>query len=342
MSSISLEAPLLISRPKRYSFAFVVGLLALAGWLKILPLFLSALFSLLLLNLLTFHGRKILAVLLYIFVITVITYGLVSFGHQAVVTLPKVAETTIPKLVAYAEQNGRELPFTDWQTLKTSVMDGIMSGTRSLTNVALIAEAATRLLVQVIVGGVVACGIFFNSRINLDRDEPDSLYGLCSQEIAARFRTFFQSFSTVMGAQIIISAINTALTGLYIAAVGLPHHLVLIGITFLCGLLPVIGNLLSNTVITAVAFTVSPQLAGWSLVYLIVIHKFEYFLNSKIVGDRIRNPVWLTLLALIIGEMLLGLPGMILAPIFLHYLKVEASQIKLPEGAGTSADEPAV
>jgi len=52
----------------------------------------------------------------------------------------------------------------------------------------------------------------------------------------------------------------------------------------------------------------------------------EYFLNSKIVGWRIRNPLWLTLLALIVGERLLGVPGMILAPIVLNYIKLEASQ----------------
>ena len=39
-----------------------------------------------------------------------------------------------------------------------------------------------------------------------------------------------------------------------------------------------------------------------ALVFLVLLHKLEYFLNSKIIGDRIKNPVWLTLLALIIGE----------------------------------------
>jgi predicted PurR-regulated permease PerM len=64
-----------------------------------------------------------------------------------------------------------------------------------------------------------------------------------------------------------------------------------------------------------------------ALVFLIVLHKLEYFLNSKIIGDRIKNPVWLTLLALIVGERLMGIPGMILAPVILNYIKVEASKI---------------
>ena len=64
---------------------------------------------------------------------------------------------------------------------------------------------------------------------------------------------------------------------------------------------------------------------------LIVLHKLEYFLNSKIIGGRIKNPMWLTLLGLILGERLMGIPGMILAPVVLHYIKVEASKQKLAE-----------
>ncbi len=108
------------------------------------------------------------------------------------------------------------------------------------------------------------------------------------------------------------------------------YSVVIIGVTFLCGLLPVVGNLISNTIIVGFGFTISPQLALTALIFLVVIHKLEYFLNSRIIGGRIRNPVWLTLLALIVGERLMGIPGMILAPVILHYIKVETSQVELP------------
>jgi predicted PurR-regulated permease PerM len=104
---------------------------------------------------------------------------------------------------------------------------------------------------------------------------------------------------------------------------------VLIGITFLCGLLPIIGNLISNTIIVGVAFTIAPQTALTALVFLVVLHKFEYFLNSKIVGDRIQNPMWLTLIGIVVGEKLMGIPGMILAPVLLHYIKVEGKRYSL-------------
>ncbi len=56
----------------------------------------------------------------------------------------------------------------------------------------------------------------------------------------------------------------------------------------------------------------------------------EYFLNSRIIGDRIKSPMWLTLIGLMVGEKLMGIPGMILAPVVLHYIKAEASQKKSP------------
>ena len=100
--------------------------------------------------------------------------------------------------------------------------------------------------------------------------------------------------------------------------------------------------MISNSVIVALSFRISPQLAIASLTYLVVLHKLEYFLNSKIIGDRIKNPVWLTLLGLILGERLMGIPGMILAPVILNYIKVEASTIEVPHSPAEnpSLDEP--
>jgi predicted PurR-regulated permease PerM len=154
-----------------------------------------------------------------------------------------------------------------------------------------------------------------------------------SKQISARFRDFYYSFATVMGAQITISIINTFLTALFVVIVRLPYAPLVIAVTFLCGLLPIVGNLISNVIIVCLAFTISFKVALIALGFLIAIHKLEYFLNSKIIGDRIRNPIWLTLLALIIGERLMGIPGMVLAPVVLNYLRLELSKVAVPSAA---------
>jgi len=246
-------------------------------------------------------------------------------------TLPKMAESTIPTVITWAEQRDIQLPFTDYQSLKAMAMEAVQE-TKNVGRFATFAKFATTQFVFLIIGCVVAVSIFLNAQVVLDRAShtvKNNLYSVCADEIAQRFRSFYHCFVTVMGAQIIISAINTALTSIFVFAVSLPHAVVIIGITFFCGLLPVIGNLISNTVIVGISFTISPRMALIALIFLVVIHKLEYFLNSKIIGDRIKNPVWLTLLGLILGEKLMGIPGMILAPVVLNYLKVEASKIEV-------------
>ena len=93
--------------------------------------------------------------------------------------------------------------------------------------------------------------------------------------------------------------------------------------------LPIVGNVISNTVIVFIGFLVSPKVAIGALVFLVVVHKLEYLLNSKIIGARIRNPIWLTLFGLIVGEKLMGVPGMILSPVVLNYLRVEMSKMEV-------------
>jgi len=255
------------------------------------------------------------------------------FSHRAYKAIPEIADRTIPAVVEFAEKKGIELPFSDYASLKTVALEEVKD---KVTNVGRYAREAVFQAALVIIGLVVAASLFLDARWGAESDPQtsrDSLYANVVRELAARFETFYRSFGKVMGAQIIISFINTALTAVFLAWNGFPYALVIIGLTFLFGLLPIIGNLMSNTLVVGVAFTMpnGPQMALFALIFLIVIHKLEYFLNSKIVGDRIKNPMWLTLIGIVLGEKLMGVPGMVLAPIVLHYIKVEASRNKVPE-----------
>ena len=89
------------------------------------------------------------------------------------------------------------------------------------------------------------------------------------------------------------------------------------------GLLPMIGNLVSNAVIVIVSLAHSPHVAMGSLAFLVVVHKFEYFLNARIVGERISAQSWELLLAMLVMEAAFGLPGVIAAPIYYACLKQE-------------------
>ena len=322
-------------RSARLGYYFMMGLLVLVVWLRLATPLLAALFTYLVLSRLHLQrkGGKLLAVALFLIFLAGASYGLGHFVKQTVKSLPEIANKAIPSIIDWARQYNIELPFTDYDSLKDAAFDTVTGEVKYLSGFAKFAQGASAQILFLIAGCLVAISLFLNpkfAREGAGQGPSPDLYSRIWAQIAARFAVFYRSFVTVMGAQLIISAINTFLTAIFVAVVGLPYAVVVIGVTFLCGLLPVIGNLVSNTIIVCIGFTVSPRMALLALVYLVVIHKLEYFLNSKIVGWRINNPLWLTLLGLIVGERLLGVPGMILAPVVLNYVRLEASSIKLP------------
>jgi predicted PurR-regulated permease PerM len=137
------------------------------------------------------------------------------------------------------------------------------------------------------------------------------------------------AFDKVVFAQVKISALNTILTALYLlvilplCGVHLPLLAVLIAFTFVTGLLPVIGNLISNTAIVLISLGTSPGVALASLAFLIVIHKLEYFTNARIVGGEVKAGAWELLCAMLAMEAVFGIAGLIAAPVAYAWLKSE-------------------
>lgn len=316
-----------LSRPTAFSYALFFVLFVLVAALHLTTPFVAVMFSYLALNRLNFANRKWLAVLLFLVLIAVGSYGFVLFARRAYIELPKIVGTVVPALSHYATAHGIELPFEDVASLRDYVLSSVQDAMGLVGN---FATVTAKQFIFLLIGIVVAVGIFLNPELDPDRAKhPLALYSVYSEAVAERFRMFYRSFRTVIGAQVIISAINTFATSLFVLATGMRYAVVVIILTFLCGLLPVIGNLLSNTLIIGIALTISPRLAVWALVFLVVIHKLEYFLNSKIIGARIRYPMWLTLLALILGERLLGIAGIILAPVILNFIKLETTRAEV-------------
>ena len=320
-----------MQKPTAISYAVFSLLLVLVAWLQLGTPFLAALFCYLALNKLAFWGKKWVAVLLFLVVIAAAFSGAVFFLKRAFVALPEIVETSIPLVVRFAQEHGIELPFTDIDGLRAVALEGVRDTLGQLGNYV---KIATKEFVFLLIGIVIAVSVFLNPDFEARRVKDrtkSNLYSFYTAQIRDRFASFYQSFANVMGAQIIISAINTTLTAIFSLAVGLRYASLVVILTFVCGLLPIVGNLISNTIIIGVAFTMSPRLAGWAFIFLIAIHKFEYFLNSRIIGGRIDHPMWLMLLAMLIGERLMGIPGVILAPVILSFMKVEMKKIELAE-----------
>jgi predicted PurR-regulated permease PerM len=319
--------------PVRLSYVMIFVALAFVGWLHLTTLLLTGLFAIFALRKFCYHGRKWLSLFLCALLLAGFGYGFYLFFRNAVIELPEIARHSIPVVMEYAEKIGIDPRFANFADLKGKALEFAMD---KLGNIGKYTQFILVHLINFIIGLVLAVGVFLSSRPTPEEDQAairNNLYDRTFAELMARAHTFYGSFATVMGAQLVISFINFLLTMVFLFWNQYPFAMVLSGMTFVFGLMPIVGNLISNTLILSVGLTISPRIALEALVFLVVIHKLEYFLNSKIIGHRIKNPMWLTLLALILGEKLMGIPGMILAPVVLHYIKVEASRGTLSDTA---------
>jgi predicted PurR-regulated permease PerM len=190
-------------------------------------------------------------------------------------------------------------------------------------DVQVMGKQAGRMVVHTVIGMVLGAMIALHQALPIETSRP------LARELVERVERLGDAFRRVVFAQLQISLINTFLTGIYLAAVlpsfgvNLPFKKTLIAVTFITGLLPVVGNLISNVVIVVVSLSHSPGVAIGSLLFLIVIHKLEYFLNARIVGRRIECHAWELLLAMLVMEAAFGIAGVIAAPIYYAYLKDE-------------------
>ena len=172
-------------------------------------------------------------------------------------------------------------------------------------------------------------GMVIGGLISLRQVEAGHTPGPLARALALCTTRLADAFRRVVFAQVRISALNTVLTAIYLVAIlpmfgiHLPLTKTMILLTFLVGLLPVLGNLISNTVIVVISLSYSMPAALGSLAFLVIIHKLEYFINARIVGSQINASAWELLLAMLMMEAAFGLPGVIAAPVFYAYLKSE-------------------
>lgn len=98
-----------------------------------------------------------------------------------------------------------------------------------------------------------------------------------------KFDELMAGFADVFFAQVKISSINTILTSVYLLGImplighPMPMAWTVVLITFCAGLFPVVGNLVSNVVIVLLSLTHGLAISIMSLVWLVSIHKLEYF-----------------------------------------------------------------
>jgi predicted PurR-regulated permease PerM len=188
---------------------------------------------------------------------------------------------------------------------------------------------AGRVLLLILVGFIIG------SFVALREASPHQRMAPLAQALCERVRRLAEAFRRVVFAQVRISALNALLTWAYLVlilpafGVQLPFVKTMVLVTFVVGLLPVLGNLISNTIIVVISLSHSLYVAAGSLAFLVVIHKLEYFVNARIIGGQIKARAWELLIAMLAMEAAFGVPGVIAAPVYYAYIKKELSDREL-------------
>jgi len=352
--------------PYACGYAFLGALTLLVMLTQLRGFALSLLFLYLISDVLTndvrrflrFVPKALLFSILYVVVITLITVTATRLVPGVVKGLPGYVEGVEKDVLrTYETLNARYglSEYVNPKEVRAAVVKATTESIRFLM-------AKLQMLYHMILYFVLALVInllLYHDKEKIDAvfyRRPDTLLGFLYAFTASRLEMFYHYFKTVMSGQIIIAGINATITAVVIVALGLPRPVGLVLMVFTCGLLPIVGNLISNSILTAVALvSVGPFGAGVCLGMLVGVHKLEYFLNSRIIGEIVKLPMVVTLMAFILCEVLLGPIGMILAIPLVLYLRDDLESIPGhvaffrhagrpaagPKGGGTAGAPPA-
>ncbi|HET6498347.1 MAG TPA: AI-2E family transporter, partial [Coriobacteriia bacterium] len=143
--------------------------------------------------------------------------------------------------------------------------------------------------------------------------------------------------------QSLIGLIIGVLTAAGLAALGVPHALLIGIIAGVMNLIPYLGPFVGGAIAAISAAFVSPQLVLWSVLLVFAIQQIESaFLQPKIMSGQVHLHPVLVILSLLIGATIGGLVGMLFAVpvaavakvIFVHYYeKWTESTISAEDGA---------
>jgi predicted PurR-regulated permease PerM len=113
---------------------------------------------------------------------------------------------------------------------------------------------------------------------------------------------------------VLTSLIAGAGTFIWMMAWNIPYPLLLALLVALLDLIPVIGSWIGGVIVTLVALTVSLPVAIATLVFYVLYKLAEdYFIVPRVMGRTVQVPALVSLIAVLLGGVLLGIVGALIA-----------------------------
>lgn len=166
----------------------------------------------------------------------------------------------------------------------------------------------------------------------LGASEPNDVTGAFSGPLYRHLLNFKDAVAKVFGAQTKVACVNALATATFLLLIlpllgyHIPFAEMVVTLTFVLGLVPVVGNLVSNLLNVLLALSVGPGVAAICLGFLVFSHKLEYLLCARFVGAGVGARTWELLTAMIFLEAIFGPMGFVAAPVLYAWLKAELRQ----------------
>ena len=256
-------------------------------------------------------------------IFALITFGLIKIlsGEDITELVTTISETLNNSRHLFPKEIVSNIPESIFE-LKKLLVENIKN---NLSSIAIVSKTVLNLLLQITVGWLI--GILASCH-----NKKDNL-PIFAETWYLIWKNLLEAFRFVVFAQVKVASFNSLIIAIFLFIVcpildwNIPYPKTLVILTFVCGLLPIIGNLISNSISFLLALTTSLPAALTVLGLLMLIHKGEYLIISKSLGSNIDSGIWELLIVLFAGEILFGFGGMVFAPILYAYCKKELKLI---------------
>jgi predicted PurR-regulated permease PerM len=331
--SIYSQLPFYIRFTVKLFMLFLLGVMLIYAKSLFVPLAFSILLSILLLPVTNFLEKKARLpkapanLVTVLFALTIIAAIIYFLSHQAGTFL-----RDIPSIKKHLEQHYETLQawiqhtFHLTDTEQTNIFASAESDVRSSGSVWLgqtFFTITNTLFYTVIVA--IYTFLILHYRHTIKR----FLYAIFKQplegdvtEVLQQSKSIVQKYMLgLMMEMVIVAAANS----LVLLALGIKYAIFLGVLTAILNIIPYIGVITGIIFSCFITLTTSSHLSDiiWIIISMEVIHFFDSnFLMTKIVGSRVKINALVTILGVVIGGTLLGLPGIFLALPTIAILKI--------------------
>jgi predicted PurR-regulated permease PerM len=162
-----------------------------------------------------------------------------------------------------------------------------------------------------------------------------SLYRLVPHSRRARAGLLIDEAQARIGGYVLGNFITSFVAGLgtfiWLEIFGVPYPLLLSVFVGLMDLMPIVGSTVAGIVVSLVALTVSlPVAAATAVFYAVYRNAEDYLLTPQVMNHTVKVPGLVTVIAVLIGGVLLGVLGALLAIPIAAAIKLVVDEVAYP------------